>query len=147
MITRPIQKLPNILIYKFPEPPLIFGYTYRHSGKPVLYHMVDTKTGKFVGEMVGHIVTHDSSIKQDFYPIKEPYKSFYIAELKMNERFKGYGRKFIELAQNLSKKSGCNGRVHLVSSRYLDLQNPPHVFYRKCGFTSNSDFMNSYLDN
>lgn len=147
MITRPIGKIPNILIYKCPKPPLIIGFTYRHCGKPSLYRMADTKTGKYVGEMVASAVVHDKSIHQNFYPIKMPYKSFYIADLQMKERFLGYGSKFIEFAKNMSKQLGCNGRVHLVASRIYDRYYPPHIFYKKHGFISNNKFMDDYLDN
>lgn len=146
MITKPINKIPDVLIYKVPKPPVIVGYTYRKSGNPALYRMADTKTGQFVGEMVGDVVVHDKSIKQDFYPLETPYKSFYIAELQIEEKSMGYGSKFINFAKSLSRQFGCNGRVHLVSSRLYDSQHPPHVFYRKCGFTSNNKFMNDYLD-
>lgn len=147
MLIRPLGKLPNILIYKSPKPVNIIGYTYRRSGKPALYRMIDVKTGKYVGEMVGAPVVHDSHIGHDFYPIKTPYNSFYIADLQMEERFMGYGKKFLDFAQVLSKKSGCNGRVHLVASRIYDRYFPPHIFYKKSGFVSNNKFMNDYLDN
>jgi len=146
MITRPIGKLPEVLIYKVPQPPAIIGYTYRKTGKPALYRMADTRTGQYVGEMIGEVVEHDKSIKHTFYPIKTPYKSFYIAELQIEEQSRGYGNKFIEFAKNLSRQFGGNGRVHLVASRIFDRQRPPHVFYKKCGFISNNSFMNDYMD-
>ena len=122
MMIRRIQKLPRELIYKCPEPPKIIGWTYRgNKNQPALYRMFDTKTGKYVGEMIGCPVLHDNSkVRQIFYQKNEPYKSFYIAELKMEERFLGYGTQFINFAKNLSKQSGCEGRVHLVASRVYD---------------------------
>ena len=117
---RRIQKLPRELIYKCPEPPKIIGWTYRgNKNQPALYRMFDTKTGKYVGEMIGCPVLHDNSkVRQIFYQKNEPYKSFYIAELKMEERFLGYDR-----------------------------YSPPHIFYKKCGFVSNNKLMDAYLDN
>lgn len=149
MMIRRIQKLPRELIYKCPEPPKIIGWTYRgNKNQPALYRMCDTKTGKYVGEMLGCPVLHDNrKIRQVFYPIKKPYKSFYIGELHIEERFLGYGTKFINFAKNLSKQSGCDGRVHLVASRIYDRYYPPHIFYKKCGFVSNNKLMDDYLDN
>lgn len=147
MFIKPLQKLPQVLIYKCPKPPIIVGYTYQHSGQPDLYRMVDIKTGKYVGEMIGAPILHEKHIKPKFYPLATPYRSFYIADLQIEERFMGYGRKFIEFAKALSKKSNCKGRVHLVASRIYDRYCPPHIFYKKCGFMSNNKFMNDYLDN
>lgn len=146
MITKPIGKIPEILIYKVPQKQTVVGYTYHKCGFPTLYRMADTKTGQLVGEMLGDVVVHDKSIHQTFYPINEPYKTFYIAELKMDERGQGYGSKFIQFAKNLSKQFGGEGRVHLVASRLYDRERPPHVFYKKLGFVSNNKFMNDYLD-
>lgn len=146
MLSRPIEKIPRILIYKHPKPINVMGWCYR-SNKPELYRMVDTKTGKYVGEMVGSPVVHNNKeVHKIFYPINKPYKSFYICSLESLERFSGYGKAFINFAKNISGQSGCNGRVHLIASRVYDRRYPPHVFYKKCGFVSNDKFMNSYLD-
>lgn len=146
MLIRPIRKIPDVLIYKVPQAPKIIGYIYRKSGNPELYRMIDTRTGHYVGEMLGDMVVHDKNIHQEFYPIKTPYQSYYIAELNIEERGKGYGSKFVEFAKNLSKQSGGSGRVHLLASRLYDREHPPHIFYRKLGFTSNDKFMNNYID-
>lgn len=148
MLNRPIQKLPKELIYKCPKPPVVLGWLYnKGKTKPDLYKMIDTKTGKYVGEMLGCPVLHDNKKnRQIFYPINVPYKSFYISELQIEERFMGYGRKFINFARHLSNQSECNGRVHLVASRVFDRYYPPHVFYKKCGFVSNDSLMDDYLN-
>lgn len=147
MLNTPIKTLPRILIYKSSKAASVLGWSNYKPAKPYLYRMVDTKSGKFVGEMIGAPVLHNNKkAKQIFYPKNSPYKSFYIGYLSIEERFMGYGKEFIRFAKNLSKQSGCKGRVHLIASRVYDRYWPPHVFYKKCGFLSNDSFMNHYLD-
>lgn len=146
LLTRPVKQIPRILIYKCPKTTNKRNWQYKDI-IPSEYRMVDTLTGKFVGEMVGGPVLHNNSKQHVFYPINSPYKSFYISYLNIEEQFMGYGRQFINFAKNLSRRSGCNGRVHLVASRVYDRNHPPHVFYKKCGFFSNNGFMNNYIDN
>lgn len=117
-------------------------------GRPVQYkyHLFDTKTGEVLGTMQGHPTLYNLGNKS-FYPEVEPYKSFQIDCLKSNVRDSGNGAKCIKLAIDESWKFGCNGRVHLVASKAFDKKRPPHVFYKKMGFISNSPEMNKYLDN
>ena len=145
MLTRPIKELPKILIYKCPKTTNKINWQYKNV-EPFEYRMVDTATGQYVGKMIGGPVLHKNSKRHIFYPINSPYKSFYISYLNIEERFMGYGKEFISFARNLSKQSGCNGRVHLVASRVYDRYWPPHIFYKKCGFVSNDSFMNNYLN-
>lgn len=123
------------------------GETFATDCSPVgyKYHLLDTKTGKQLGEMEARPVLYNIG-NRSFYPQIAPYKSFEIDYLKSNVRDKGNGTKFITLAKNESKALGCKGRVHLIASRVYDYDRPPHVFYKKMGFVSNSSKMNKYLD-
>lgn len=123
------------------------GETFATDCSPVgyKYHLLDTKTGKQLGEMEARPVLYNIG-NRSFYPQIAPYKSFEIDYLKSNVRDKGNGTKFITLAKNESKALDCKGRVHLIASRVYDYDRPPHVFYKKMGFVSNSSKMNKYLD-
>ena len=122
LTTKPIKEFPQRLIYA------------HHDKINTMYKMADTKTGEFVGEMLGKMARETSlSI---YYPTTYPYDSFYIKLLKVNKKHQGHGTAFIKLAQAESRKNGGNGRVHLKASNCFDEEHPAHIFYRKLGFDS-----------
>jgi hypothetical protein len=139
------RDIPNKLFYR--KEMYNTGQTFATDCSPVgyKYHLFDTKTGQQLGEMEARPVLYNIG-NRAFYPQVAPYKSFEIDYLKSNVRDKGNGSKFITLAKNESKALGCKGRVHLIASRAYDYDRPPHVFYKKMGFVSNSSKMNKYLD-
>ena len=139
------RDIPNKLFYR--QEMYNTGQTFATDCSPVgyKYHLLDTKTGKQLGEMEARPVLYNIG-NRSFYPQIDPYKSFEIDYLKSNVRDKGNGTKFITLAKNESKALDCKGRVHLIASRVYDYDRPPHVFYKKMGFVSNSSKMNKYLD-
>lgn len=141
----PQKNIPNKLFYR--QEMYNTGQTFATDCSPVgyKYHLLDTKTGKQLGEMEARPVLYNIG-NRSFYPQIDPYKSFEIDYLKSNVRDKGNGTKFITLAKNESKALDCKGRVHLIASRVYDYDRPPHVFYKKMGFVSNSSKMNKYLD-
>ena len=141
----PQKNIPNKLFYR--QEMYNTGQTFATDCSPVgyKYHLLDTKTGKQLGEMEARPVLYNIG-NRSFYPQVAPYKSFEIDYLKSNVRDKGNGSKFITLAKNESKALDCKGRVHLIASRVYDYDRPPHVFYKKMGFVSNSSKMNKYLD-
>ena len=141
----PQKNIPNKLFYR--QEMYNTGQTFATDCSPVgyKYHLLDTKTGKQLGEMEARPVLYNIG-NRAFYPQVAPYKSFEIDYLKSNVRDKGNGTKFITLAKNESKALDCKGRVHLIASRVYDYDRPPHVFYKKMGFVSNSSKMNKYLD-
>ena len=141
----PQKNIPNKLFYR--QEMYNTGQTFATDCSPVgyKYHLLDTKTGKQLGEMEARPVLYNIG-NRAFYPQVAPYKSFEIDYLKSNVRDKGNGSKFITLAKNESKALDCKGRVHLIASRVYDYDRPPHVFYKKMGFVSNSSKMNKYLD-
>lgn len=139
------RDIPNKLFYR--KEMYNTGQTFATDCSPVgyKYHLFDTKTGQQLGEMEARPVLYNLRNKS-FYPQIAPYKSFEIDYLKSDVRDSGNGTKFITLAKNESKSLDCNGRVHLIASRAYDHKRPPHVFYKKMGFVSNSSKMNRYLD-
>lgn len=146
--SKPLQKVPSKLFYKTEMILKDCIHTKDSSTQEVKafrYTMADTKTGQYAGEMIAAPMEYANTAKR-FYPIKSPYRSFYIDYLKTTESGLGYGTEFIKLAKNESKKYNCNGRVHLIASRLYDRNRPPHIFYKKCGFMSQSVVMNTYLD-
>lgn len=144
-LLRPQKNIPDKLFYRHEM--YNTGETFATDCSPVgyKYHLLDTKTGKQLGEMEARPVLYNIG-NRSFYPQIAPYKSFEIDYLKSNVRDKGNGTKFITLAKNESKALDCKGRVHLIASRVYDYDRPPHVFYKKMGFVSNSSKMNKYLD-
>ena len=113
------MKLPEILIYN------PYGTN--------LYTMISTKEKKFLGRMIIH-----SNINHQIE----------IDELTIfSRRRQGYGTKFLDFAKNLSRQYGYNGHMVLnASSTPYDPQNPPHIFYRKYGFTADNQKMIRKID-
>lgn len=146
LFTKPFKKMPRELIFEHDIMIYADDVLERNPRAGVLgigYRMADTRTGKYVGEMKA--VPGVCNWKT-FYPITDPYATFYIHNLQTTIQRQGYGKKFIELAKSESKLYGCKGRISLVACRIFDPQNPPHIFYRKMGFTSQNEKMNKYLD-
>ncbi len=113
-------------------------------GRMFQYRMCDWKQGKYVGEMYARPVTEN--MFSCYYPKMHSYESFKIESLVMDEKRQGYGKKFINLAKKESQKYGCEGRVHLLASQAYSPKNPPHLFYRKIGFTSRFTKKVKYFD-
>ena len=62
---------------------------------------------------------------------------FYLSFLLAVDKHQGYGTDFLNFSKEYSKKIGCEGRVLVdAASTVYDLDTPPHIFYRKNGFTS-----------
>lgn len=107
-----IQELPRTLIY--------------NKSKSSLYTMMTTQNPRIVGTMWAS-------------PKKIDNKNFFeIILLVIDERRKGFGKEFINFAKNRSYQKNCEGRVFLTSDiNVFESRKPPHIFYRKQGFTSN----------
>ena len=132
-----IKKIPDLLIYsrKVQSP---------RFGEITHFTMADTRTSEFAGTMYTKKVTED--LVSQYYPTLSCYDSLKIEYLRTEESGLGYGRAFINLAKIQSRKEGCNGRVHLDASRVYTPRRPPHIFYRKCGFTSIYQDRIKYID-
>ena len=115
-----LLKLPQRLIYKAD------GKTSTQC------NMFSTKTGEFLGFMrVKKVLLKNS----DFYPITNPVYSLYINKLEAFKKGEGVGSDFINFAKYLSKKSGAEGRLHVVAYNPKEPCSSPQKFYRKLGFT------------
>ncbi len=114
------MKIPEVLIYN-------------PSGTN-LYQMINIKDKKLVGRMIAHPNIN---------------RQLEIDELTILGRFRqGYGTKFLNFAKRLSCEYGYDGNMILnACTTPYDPHNPPHIFYRKYGFTSNNKKMIKKIDN
>lgn len=112
------SKIPNILFY--------------NPVKSNNYRMIDLSKRTFIGEM--------SAAKRNELFLESLY-------IKSEFRRQGYGNKFLDFAVMLSKKMGLKGNLRLLASLTTnDIKNPPHIFYRKYGFTSDDKETLAYID-
>ena len=110
---KPIQQKPEILIYNPPGTPI--------------YRMFTTFMPRVVGDMIA------------FPEQKGGNKYLWIDHLLVFQKRFGFGNKFLDFAQNLSRKMGCGGNIRLTAATTIyDPTRPPHEFYRKYGFGSNN---------
>lgn len=111
-------KIPNILFYNPPN--------------TNSFRMIDRKKSAYIGEM--------SVLKRKVLFLE----SFHIFP---DYRKQGYGKKFLDFAVNLSKKLGLNGNLRVLAAVIAkDSDNPPHIFYRKYGFTSDNKKILKQID-
>ncbi len=148
LFTKPLKRLPEKLFYKTKT--TINNSIHDKNSQPrtypaFQYTAIDTKTNRYAGKMIAAPMEY-ANPAQRFYPYKKKYRSFYIHYIKSEEQYQGFGQAFIELAKTESKNYNCEGRVHLIASRIYDRNNPPHIFYKKCGFICKSARINQYLD-
>ncbi len=114
-------------VYK-PKTPQLTKTLFWEAKTPnyTLYKQFATKDPRVVGIMFA------DSTKID----RKNY--FHILLLYVKEQGKGFGKEFIEFAKNRSKQLDCEGRVFLMADKGVyGSTTPPHIFYRKQGFTSN----------
>ena len=112
------NNIPNVLYYN----PIKTG----------TYKMIDLKKGALIGEM--------SAAKR---------KELFLQSLNIKPEYRrqGYGNKFLDFAVNLSENLGLGGKLRLLASlTNKDIKNPPHIFYRKYGFSSKDKKALAYID-
>lgn len=97
------------------------------------------KTGEVEGEMLCH---KSNMVLRDDYS----GKSLAIDFLKANKMKQGAGRALINFAKELSKLWGCNGYIFLKADPSFTPNSAPHVFYRKCGFSTLEKDFDSKID-
>ncbi len=106
----PVKKIPDILFY--------------HPQNTNSYYMISVKQRMNAGYMNALPVILNGT------------KTFYINWLLIYKKRQDFGTKFLDFAVNLSKQYGCKGNLMLkASTTVFDPHNPPHIFYRKYGFT------------
>ena len=142
---KPLKEIPSRLMYQLPKKEKVYSEINGGEIYVDVYKMFDTRTKELVGTMKAAPIMY-SNKNVVLYSIPEPYKSFYISSIKVEDKGVGHGSAFINLAKAESKINGCQGRVHLVASRIFSPNNPPHLFYRKKGFASESSYIDSTMD-
>lgn len=123
LLTKPLKKIPQILISN-----PMNGPTYK---------MYDLKSNSIVGRMIAH------PIRRRF----EEENTLFIRSLIISKPRKGFGTKFLDFATHLSKEKGLGGRLGLFAATTdADPFNPPHIFYRKYGFTTDDKKLLKKID-
>ena len=145
LLTKPLKEVPRRIVFKSPEKYRVFDNlngtkTYAH-----IYNMVDVETKEVVGTMKAGPVEYKNR-RWQIYPMDIPYKSYYVAYVESADSGFGYGSDLLKLAETESRRTGCEGRVHLTASRVYTPSRPPHLFYRKRGFVSVSPYLNEVMD-
>lgn len=120
--TKQLKEIPRRIIYS------------KAYNETTQYNMADTRTGKLVGRMYGNMEREFSG--STYYPTIDYYDSFFIHLLDIKEKRQGHGTAFINLAKNISKQNGGDGKIHLKASNCFDVKHPAQIFYRKLGFNS-----------
>ena len=132
-----LKNIPKLLIYKKDVISNQYGIVSQ-------YRMANTQTGEYAGEMYARKVTEN--MFSQYYPSLTPYDTFKIEYLATEDSNQGYGSAFIKIAKKESFRNGCQGRVTLDASRVFTPKKPPHIFYRKQGFTSIYTDRIKYID-
>ncbi len=115
------NQLPEVLIY--------------HKPGTCAYRMTTTFMPRVVGEMRAYPIERNNK------------KSLWIDFLIIFQKRFGFGTKFLDFAQHLSRQTGCNGNISLkAGSTVYDPTKPPHEFYRKYGFGSENKKMLRKID-
>ena len=98
-----------------------------------LYQMIRTRDKKVLGRMIVHPNIN---------------RQLEIDELTIyTQKRQGYGTRFLDYAKKLSQEYGYGGNLVLnASTTPYDPHNPPHIFYRKYGFTSDNKKMIKKID-
>lgn len=111
----------------FKSIPKILIFNYPNSNE---YRMVNITEKKLIGKM---------SVEERL--------DLFISDLDIvkSEQHKGYGSLFIEFAKKLSMKKGLGGRLRVLAGPKLGFE-PPHIFYRKLGFTTTDKKMLEKID-
>ena len=127
------EPLPKRLVYASVKKNFCSEDNYAF-GKSNFYNMIDLETKELVGQMI----TTNSTINNK--------PSLYIDYLKSYSKNANVGSDFIEFAENISKNSVNQGRIHLLATKLRDETCYPHLFYRKKGFKTDSILKNFIYD-
>lgn len=130
-------KYPPIKQRKLPEYLIIRNHGKEEPGM-LVYSALSTKTGKLCADV--------SVFPEDILHNNRYIRSMYIAELLSYNQNHGAGTALINFVKNLSKKCSCEGRIHLSASPSYNPNRVPHIFYRKCGMTTDNDYYDHKLD-
>ena len=130
---QPIKKIPDRLIY-------LNSVNKTMRPEQLKYIIFSTKTGKHEGEMLCHKTK--MNLRDDYNG-----SSLAVDFLMANKRKQGVGTAFINFAKFLSRQMGCNGHIVLKADPFFTPNSAPHVFYRKCGFSTLDKKQDKKIDN
>ncbi len=72
--------------------------------------------------------------------------SLYIWSLITSKHDRGFGTAMLDFAKVLSHQLDCGGRFHLSADSGWFPNRVPHIFYRKYGMTTDSEYFDKRLD-
>ncbi|MBR1425122.1 hypothetical protein IJ579_06125 [bacterium] len=102
------------------------------------FKIFSTKTGDY-----GGFITLS---KSEAYINGKMRPSLYIDHLFSARFGKGFGTALLDFARTVSKKVGCEGRIHLCADGYFRPNAIPHVFYRRYGMNTGIEEIDKVLD-
>ncbi len=139
-IRRQFSQIPKKLIYRsdsiIAEDNII---------KSTEFRMYDTELGKYVGKML----CSAKKLRKHSRIYPEETKNFYAYEIDLlliEEKRRGYGTDFIEIAKRESYRQNCGGKLFLFACPTFDPEYPCPIFYKKKGLVSTFEKTNKVLD-
>jgi len=134
-ITRPLKKLPKILIYQT-------ECKYSHNTSEIKFIAFRTDKPKKYA-----IMYCESAPAQIYRKDLGMVPSLHISYLNsFKHQGLGLGTALINIAKIYSKQIGANGFVDLYASSKMNPHRPPHIFYRKLGFNTGNISIDKRLD-
>ena len=127
-----IEKLPDKLIY--------LRQSFNNMNPPQQEFVIFKPNSKKIS---GLMVCHKSNVQ-----LRPDYNgpSLAIDYLCSFEQEKGFGKALITFAKNYSKRLGCDGHIFLKADGSFTPNRVPHLFYRKCGFSTLDKKKDKLLD-
>lgn len=126
-IKYPTNKTPKKLIY------------YRFFHNKIHDFSISTTTKPFITGVL------TCSEEQEFRNNGER-TAIFVGLIKSNPRKNGLGTEMLNMAINLSKKLGHEGRIFLCAFPSLCKEEVPHIFYRKFGMNCEDKKLNKKMD-
>lgn len=145
LFQRPLKKFPKTIIFSSPKPLEYYSKINNSNMKMTSYKMYDTE----LGEVVAYMRSGPVSVKSEdlkLYDLPKGYMSYYINFLFARARSRGYGKAFLNFAKIMSKKTGCEGRLHLNAGEINPLAGPPHLFYKSQGLVARTKATDDLLN-
>ena len=130
--TKPLSKLPEILIHQFPKDEIL-GRVYNSF---VLFKP-QIPTQKAIMNCFPEYIKREH---------EEVVPSLFISKILSLPRKCGLGTKMLDFAQKFSKQCGCNGYFHLMADDSYTPNEVPHIFYWKYGMNTKNSGTNYKLE-
>lgn len=104
------------------------------------YVIFSTKSGE---NALGKMICYPSTVERAG---QGKQNSLYVWSLFSPTSGKGVGTAMLDFAKVLSYQLGCGGRFHLSADSGWFPNRVPHIFYRKYGMTTDSQYFDRRLD-